>query len=995
MWDEDRLFREKTQWLKQGFLGGAVLCDFLLMQEQKLDFVYDKENSIVQEYTGLLKKRLETEQLSLLLMVNTEMENCYISREEPICSCLPDEIYEHFKNNDDQYPVQAVGLHIDVVEVFIALDEVKTAFHYLRRLQESYEEIFGENSYLFCRNWSYFLNEVLLIYVPDAAIEEFEGYVGLFSSVLKEEGILYQLCINAAIKKEILKREQNAVAKAVALCDSWCDDLPSERKIELQTAVRNLAALHYRYTGEYEAAVSVFEESAELALNDDQRWPVLWQIAYILYIKHDIEGLDGFFAQYQSMIEVSQTTNVNLAQLWNTYGLYHMLKGNYKEAQDCAQKAIQIGRQLCGEDSDLTVLFMNNEASIKLNAGKFDEAYSEIQKLFDLVSGEPEKYPESLPVVLNNMLIMSPKFRVDNKTILKLRHVLKRMRRKHDVVSAIIFKCNLYSLLMASGSYQNEKEIEDLKTELQNYFERYPDSEGFSVYLHGEFCRLCREGNEDGAYQVLNSIRELLSLKNPTVFSTGHVGWFIVNLKIFLYGQEYKKARNWLLSVWDKALFPLFARLSQKNEENSLAFSSRLRLYMSLFISAVRQYPQLEITNAELYAYILNFKYLEDLLYGKPQKFCSALQNFKWLSAKDLYLTKESLIIECFCYTKYDWENPKILLGISDYGHLFQSHYMCFAVSSGLSIISKPQIKLIGERPYGELGQEMAAGFETEQLSVFELRAQELFRTLMDKKERIYICEDTLTMGMPAAVLRRRENCYWGERYQIIYCVTGMDVKREPEIQDFSRSVYFGKSVFENEQTDRRKIQKRFSDLYYARLEVEKLGALTGGAVFLDTEMAVLRSNILEREIIHFATHTAEPTGDDIAQMKWDHTKVAVFSACQTSDELWERIEGNGFRQAARTAGALFSVSTIVEVDDGANAFFMICFYKKLLKYRKISRAFFEAQKTMRSITVREILTDRDYLDIHMDTYLQDFAKEDIPFENPDDWGIYILQMNG
>ena len=40
-----------------------------------------------------------------------------------------------------------------------------------------------------------------------------------------------------------------------------------------------------------------------------------------------------------------------------------------------------------------------------------------------------------------------------------------------------------------------------------------------------------------------------------------------------------------------------------------------LRQYISVYVSAVEQFKQLNIDEREMYEYIMNFKYYEDLIY--------------------------------------------------------------------------------------------------------------------------------------------------------------------------------------------------------------------------------------------------------------------------------------------------------------------------------------------------------------------------------------------
>ena len=90
--EKEKLTGIKNQWRDEGFLGGAVICGFLLMNKAGKDIVFDHEDELVQEYIALLYQRLESENYNLALMVNTEIEKCMIDKNAEIYTYLNDEI---------------------------------------------------------------------------------------------------------------------------------------------------------------------------------------------------------------------------------------------------------------------------------------------------------------------------------------------------------------------------------------------------------------------------------------------------------------------------------------------------------------------------------------------------------------------------------------------------------------------------------------------------------------------------------------------------------------------------------------------------------------------------------------------------------------------------------------------------------------------------------------------------------------------------------------
>lgn len=1011
--DRKNLVEIKKQWIKHEFIGGAIICDFLMMKENGLDIVYNEKNALVQEYVALLKQRLKTNNFNLVLMTNVEIEKCIIDKEEEIYAYLSDEIYEHFKNNGNEYPVEAVGLHIDIIMALVYLSEKEKVYNYLHTIKEIYKETFGDKNYLFCRNWSYILNEVLLELIPEVAIEEFDENLNLFASVLREDIILYRLCINIAARKTNQDKDIGYIKESIELCKIWCNDIPAEKRKGIQGLVYAMTAMYYRNIGKYDEAINTFLIVFELADDIHSKLFSLAQIATVLYMKHDWKKMGDFFEKYKTLIMTLQEPEENVAELYNLLGLYYMQIGDYYEAQIQIERAIEISKKIWGEEGDTTIKFKSNRLIVKYNVGEFGEAKKGMQELLDILSKNVEQHPESISFVFNNFIATSFEDSINSSMVLKMKTILDRKYTKYDMASSIMFKCNLYCLMMASGDDYSEDTVNELREELQYHFNQYPYSEGYFEYLKGEFCRLNRKNNFFG-YEVLEEIEKYLSEKKVKIISREYISYFIIKLKILIHKKKYIEGRRWLLSLWETILLPLFEKLSSQSEENAKYICMLLRSYISLFISSARQYIQLKITEIELYEYVLNFKYFEDLFYCKKSKLNSMLKKIRWLSIKDLKISKGNLIIECFNYVKYDMENAKIIFSDTSNDLPSSTYQLCFALQFATSLFSKCKVEVLSEISIIEIEEKIKDIFEDEEISQVEEKTWIKLNKYLSKKDRIYVCNDIVTVGMPLAALRINKKQYWGELYQIIYCNTAFDVKEGIEIRDISNSIYFGMSYFKNvKKNEDNKIQKQLVDLPYVESEVKKLGILTGGDVYLDGAISNICFAKQRKEIIHFATHTVEDDGEkalvvgkqkneqytllkskDIANLDWNGVKLVIFSACETNEEPWESFGRYSFGQAAKKAGALFSITTFSEIYDGSNLFFMVCLYKNILRYKKIIKAFFETQKTVSTITKKEILSDSDYLDIGMEYYLENFDEESVPFRQIDIWAGYILQIN-
>lgn len=474
-------------------------------------------------------------------------------------------------------------------------------------------------------------------------------------------------------------------------------------------------------------------------------------------------------------------------------------------------------------------------------------------------------------------------------------------------------------------------------------------------------------------------------------------------------------AREWLLSLWTEAIFPLFEMLVGKKEENTKYGRMLLQNYISLFVSSARQYSQLKITDKELYECVLNYKCYEDAFLYRRSEFDLMIRDKKWFSVKDIKSGESSAIVECFVYRKYDMEDINALFGTG--GDVLSSMYhICFGIENVSSLFQKYSVEVISDVSCVALGEKMEDMIERDEISQLERDTWNNLEKIVDGKRILYICMDTSTIYIPLSAMRINENKYWCEMYQIIYCNTGGNVREDIEIQDIANSVYFGMSYFDGDiEGSTYKIEKRFTDLPYVEVEIEKLSELTSGEMYIDESVPKTWFTDRQKEIIYISTHATECENDgekallvgkdkkgeyiclkssDIAELDWKGVKLVVLSACKTNEESERKSDGYSLSQAVKKAGALYSISTTIEVNEGIASFFMVCFHKNLMKYKKIAKSFFETQKRMYTMTKKEILADKDYVDIGMDIGLKNFEEDDVPFMICNEWTFYVLQMN-
>lgn len=1014
----------KDKWLEMGNFGRAAACDFLLMKDRGIDIVYDAEDETAKEYVCLLKKKLQTDNDRLVLMVSTEIEKCLMDEKEEVFAYLSDEIYGHFQKSGGEYPLQAVGFHIDAINSLAYLGYVEKYYYYMRVIRDTHREIFGEESFLFCRNWCYVMNETMRIFSPRDAVIEFDVDVDLFSKVLKEEDILYQFCINIGIEKTKQEQDAGYLKQAVDLCEAWCRDIPAEMQKGKQDLIRIMRAMYYRNTGELDTALKAYREEADLTERRQYKLYLLNQIVNILFVKNDMDKVPGILEEGNKIIASLPEQDENVAEFYNISALYFRQKRQYDKASPQFDKAIAIAEQVMGRDADTVVKYRYNKLVMEYDMGYIDEAYEKIMRLYQIVCDNMACYPDSLPLILNGIMMLKSGSNFSSNDVKRMKDMLKKNQMKYDFASVLLFKCNLYYLMMAGDDVCDREEWEPLQKELALIFERYPYADGYLLFLMGEYCRIFKTGDASVAHSeaagLLDKIVSSFDSAAGAASSLVNTHCFYIALVCLLYKNEYADAASRLLSLRKNVIMPLLEAVCHVPEDGAEGIFSFLDTYVFLFVSAVRQYPQLKITEKDLYGFVLNLKYYEDLFYCRKEEFHTAVGQRRWLSEADIDMGKEDLVIECYDYMEMNMTDMGKIFSVSAIEEKVEWRRIYFGIQISPGILQRCTVSVIEDVPYQKLRESACSFYDTlgmDEVSEMEKKIGEKLYPFLDRKKRIIFCSDGDIL-LPLAFIRMEQEQYLGDSFQILYCNTAKDIKNDIYIKDLSKSIFWGVSEFDENRRSSR-IMEWLPQLPSAESEAVVLRELTGGILYLNEKINEKNPEKCfsgqEAQIIHFATHAVkdekngsqalimgkDDTGsykilreEEIARMDWKQVKLAVFSGCNTGEEIWEESGKHSLRMAAKRAGASFSLSANIEVSDGISFFFMMCFYKNLLKCGKICEAFCETQRKIHTMTKKEILADQDYVAIGMEEGLKDFEEDSRPFGQTIDWGFYILQMN-
>lgn len=504
----EEIAKMQEEWTQKGLIGAAILSVYARMQIQNLDVVFDRDNEVVREYAALMSKYLMSDNRRLILMVSTEIERGIVEEDYDVCRRLADEAYEHFIRSGEEYPIQAVRLHGNILEVFFEMGMIDEWNNYYWEYYRVQKSMFGEESYLFCRNWCALLL-VVSEYLPEVAYEGFEEKKELFSKYLCQEMILYQLCIKEAVFQEKRNNNPEDLRRGLDECRKWVKNCGNNVTMEIENLIKRMEGLYYRHIGETDKAAEFFLQAVDSTDDLNSRLYAYGQLATMLWIKRDKEGLWSCLKAGLEEAQKLQEPNENVTELYNLMGIYYLLDNRFEMALGWFEKARSISFNLFGADTDNSTKYEVNACRAESQLGNIDAARRQMEKILEKVIRFPEKYPETISLVMNNLLRMSAERVIDIQACKYMKRALDSNQLQYDFSTVIIFKSNLYLCLIISDMEQED--IDELEKVLEDYYTRNPNGNGYEQYLQGKICRYWSQRKTDKAYQTAERLRDVIA----------------------------------------------------------------------------------------------------------------------------------------------------------------------------------------------------------------------------------------------------------------------------------------------------------------------------------------------------------------------------------------------------------------------------------------------------------------------------------------------------
>lgn len=1004
----DKLIAKKEYWTQIGFTYGQMIIDFVYMYENNLDIYFDRDNPRVCSYKKQLIELLGSDSEQLILMVHCEAEKSFggSKYDNLLYSELGDEAYSHYIQFGEAYPFECLDFHICILYGLLAVGDIDKFKDYLYGILATYRENFDDNKFLLNRNKLYIIYKFLCVHLPDFAENMFENEKSNFLDVMKEDALLYFTRICIAENK--VKKENNLeyMKEAIEECEKWIKECKNKNN-DICVFLYLEKGIYYRNLGEVESAVQEFEEVIRVSNYVPEKRAALAQTASLYYANNSWKLLSSLLDSYSEIYKSMEEPDENVAYLYGIEGLLNAREKKQKIALENINIAVDVAQKLEGENGELTVIMQNNKSMVYWMLGDYYNAQRINYELMNVIKPHPESYPEAITIVLSNNLMFNGYTGFEKNNIKSTKSLLINKKISYDAITNYPLKSNLFLFKKVGELNDSEDDNDPLFEELDAFFSKNKNVNGYFQFLRGAIIKFSRQGNREKEIIYLNKVIDYVREINIGTLSIENFIAIQARIKLAEYSNNFFEIDKYINLIWKERIIPLLKLICNREYEDELLMLTMLsNSYMGLIMSVCKYY--IRLNDQILYKYVVNYKYILE----KVQKNDSKITWSEIDNLNSIKFSKDYLVVDTFDYRYIDFGNPLYIVSMDGIDLNDIIHKVFFAVTCEKHLIIKCKVQILFDASINTLcGITDNLSLNGTDLSIDNNIMSRLKPFLINKK-RIYVCDNMVLTRYIAKLLMITESSFLCEQIPIIFCSNILNLIDDIDVRDVSNAYIFGKSQFIQPKNSDGILQDYLTEIPYSDREVSIIGDVLGCYVNKQKfDRAILEKS--SYSIIHLSTHT-KISGDgneelvigehnesscgtlghdEISDAKWEKVDLVVLSACNTGGLTEYGDSDMTLQKAVHDSKAKSCISTLFEVEDGVNAFFMTCFYKELKKTQKVINSYVNAINTMHLITKKEILQDQDYRKLGMEQYLKEYAFDEQPFNGIDDFGAYILDI--
>lgn len=261
--------------------------------------------------------------------------------------------------------------------------------------------------------------------------------------------------------------------------------------------------------------------------------------------------------------------------------------------------------------------------------------------------------------MLNNNLMLEGYMWYEHSNMRITGRILREKKTPYDAITSCLFKCNLFLFKKVSECNDSENDNDPLFEELDAFFSKNKNVNGYFQFLRGAIIKFSRQGNREKEIIYLNKVIDYVREINIGTLSIENFIAIQARIKLAEYSNNFFEIDKYINLIWKERIIPLLKLICNREYEDELLMLTMLsNSYMGLIMSVCKYY--IRLNDQILYKYVVNYKYILE----KVQKNDSKITWSEIDNLNSIKFSKDYLVVDSFQYRYIDFGNPLYIVSM-------------------------------------------------------------------------------------------------------------------------------------------------------------------------------------------------------------------------------------------------------------------------------------------------------------------------------------------
>lgn len=220
-------------------------------------------------------------------------------------------------------------------------------------------------------------------------------------------------------------------------------------------------------------------------------------------------------------------------------------------------------------------------------------------------------------------------------------------------------KSNLFLFKKVGELNDSEDDNDPLFEELDAFFSKNKNVNGYFQFLRGAIIKFSRQGNREKEIIYLNKVIDYVREINIGTLSIENFIAIQARIKLAEYSNNFFEIDKYINLIWKERIIPLLKLICNREYEDELLMLTMLsNSYMGLIMSVCKYY--IRLNDQILYKYVVNYKYILE----KVQKNDSKITWSEIDNLNSIKFSKDYLVVDSFQYRYIDFGNPLYIVSM-------------------------------------------------------------------------------------------------------------------------------------------------------------------------------------------------------------------------------------------------------------------------------------------------------------------------------------------